>query len=303
MNAPNRASNRSLFLSRGIITPYLFVAPAFLLIIVFIFYPVIESFALSLYNWTGISKKTFVGFDNFRELLRDQVFWLAIKNNLAFTLLTTAGTVFLGFFLAVAIERRLRGWQFYKIVYFLPVMMSTTVVGLLCGRILDPTLGSVNLLLKGLGISSPPFWLGNPKIVLLSIIAITIWQYAGFPMIVLLAAMENILQEIHEAATIDGVNNWQRIWYVTFPLIRPVFFMITILQVIFSFKVFDIVWAMTQGGPGDSSIVLGVYLYKTAFRYTKFGYGSTIALAMLMIIVPLSLLYLRITRLETVEIE
>ncbi|WP_369017783.1 sugar ABC transporter permease [Thermatribacter velox] len=277
---------------------YAFVLPAFFFMVVFILYPLIESLILSFYDWTGISAKTFVGFENFRYLLKDRVFWLALKNNLIFTVLATAGTVILGFFLAVAIERRVRGWWFYKVVYFLPVMVSMTVVGLLWGRLLDPTLGPVNFILKKLGVASPPFWLGDPKTSLLSIIGVSIWQYAGFPMIILLAAMENVPLEVHDAATIDGVSEWQRIWYIIFPLIKPVFLMITVLQIIFSFKVFDIVWAMTQGGPGDSSIVLGVYLYKAAFRYTRFGYGAAIAVAMFLIIFPLSLLYIRLTRLE-----
>jgi ABC-type sugar transport system permease subunit len=279
---------------------YLFVLPAFLFMAVFIVYPLVESLILSFYSWTGISVKTFVGLENFRNLLRDRVFWLALQNNLVFTVLSTAGTVILGFFLALAVERRIRGWWFYKVVYFLPVMVSMTVVGLLWGRLLDPTLGPINFILRKLGISSPPFWLGDPRTSLLSIIGVTIWQYAGFPMIILLAAMENIPLEIHDAATIDGVNGWQRTWHIIFPLVKPVFLMITVLQIIFSFKVFDIVWAMTQGGPGDSSIVLGVYLYKAAFRYTRFGYGAAIAVAMFLIIFPLSLLYIRLTRLKEV---
>ncbi len=281
-------------------TAYFFVLPAFLLLAIFIVYPLVESLILSFYDWNGIGARTYTGLDNFRFLLEDRVFWLALKNNLLFTVLSTAGTVFLGFFLAVVIERRFRGWWFYKIVYYLPVMMSMTVVGILWGRILDPTLGPVNTLLKSLSVSSPPSWLGDPNLSLLTIIGVNIWQYAGFPMIILLAAMENIPPEIHDAATIDGVSNWQRIWYIIFPLIRTVFLMITVLQIIFSFKVFDIVWAMTQGGPGDSSIVLGVYLYKAAFRYSRFGYASAIAVAMFIIIFPLSLLYFRLTKLEEV---
>jgi len=120
-------------------------------------------------------------------------------------------------------------------------------------------------------------------------------------MIIFLAAMENIPLQIHDAATIDGINSWQRIWYIIFPLVKHVFVMIVILQIIFSFKVFDIIWAMTQGGPGDSSTVLGVYLYRVAFRYTWFGYGSAVAVMMFIIIFTVSLFYLRFIRPEEVE--
>lgn len=280
---------------------YLFAAPAFLLIFVFIAYPLVESLILSLYQWDGIGSRYFIGFDNFAMLFTDEVFWLALYNNAKFMLLTTAGTVFIGFLLAVAIERRVKGWSIFKVVYFLPVMMSMTVVGLLWGRLLDPTLGPINLLLKTMGVSKPPVWLGNPRTVLNTIIAVSIWQYSGFPMIVFLAAMENIPLQIHDAATIDGVNSWQRIWQIIFPLVKHVFVIIVILQIIFSFKVFDIIWTMTQGGPGDSSTVLGVYLYRVAFRYTWFGYGSAVAVMMFLIIFTVSLVYLRFIRPEEVE--
>lgn len=280
---------------------YLFAAPAFLLMFIFIAYPLVESLILSLYQWNGITSRQFIGLHNFLMLFTDEVFWLALYNNVKFTLFTTAGTVFIGFLLAVAVERRVRGWALFKVVYFLPVMMSMTVVGLLWGRLLDPTLGPINLFLKRMGISKPPVWLGNPHTALNVIIAVSVWQYSGFPMIIFLAAMENIPLQIHDAATIDGVNSWQRIWHIIFPLVKHVFIMITILQIIFSFKVFDIVWAMTQGGPGDSSSVLGVYLYKTAFRYTWFGYGSAVAVMMFVIIFTISLFYLRFIKPEEVE--
>lgn len=280
---------------------YFFAAPAFLLIFVFIAYPLVESLILSLYQWDGIGARRFVGLYNFVMLFTDEVFWLALYNNVKFMLLTTAGTVLIGFLLAVAIERRVKGWPIFKVVYFLPVMMSMTIVGLLWGRLLDPTLGPINFFLKKMGISNPPVWLGNPRTVLNAIIAISIWQYSGFPMIIFLAAMENIPLQIHDAATLDGVNSWQRVWYIIFPLVKHVFAMIVILQIIFSFKVFDIIWAMTQGGPGDSSTVLGIYLYRVAFRYTWFGYGSAVAVMMFIIIFTISLFYLRFIRPGEVE--
>jgi raffinose/stachyose/melibiose transport system permease protein len=173
-----------------------------------------------------------------------------------------------------------------------------TVVGLLWGRLLDPTLGPINVVLSALGVDKPPIWLGDPKTSLNTIIAVSVWQYSGFPMIIFLAEMENIPYEIHDAATIDGVSTLQRIWFIIIPLVKHVFAMIVLLQIVFSFKVFDIVWAMTSGGPGDSSTVLGVYLYRVAFQYTWFGYGSAVAVFMLIIIFSLSLLYRYFVKVE-----
>jgi ABC-type sugar transport system permease subunit len=280
---------------------YLFLAPAFLLLIIFIAYPLVQSLFLSLYEWNGITQPKFVGLLNFKFLMEDSTFLLALKNTVLFSLLTTAGTVIIGFLLAVAVERRVMGWSLFKVIYFLPVMMSFTVVGLLWGRLYDPTFGPINLLLKAVGVAKPPIWLGEPHLALYAIIAVTIWQYSGFPMIVFLAAMENIPLDLHDAATMDGVNTWQRIVNLIFPMVKQVFAVIVMLQIIFSLKVFDIIWVMTQGGPGESTTVLGVYLYRNGFVYTYFGYGSTVAVMMTIIIVAMSLVYQRFVRPERIE--
>lgn len=279
----------------------LFLAPAFLLMITFIAYPLVRSLYLSLFRWNGITKPQFIGLQNFTMLFQDGSFFNALSNTLKFSILTTAGTVIIGFFLAVAIERQVMGWKTFKIIYFLPVMMAMTVVGMLWGQLLDPTFGPVNAILKALGVAKPPVWLGNPRITLYAIIGVSIWQYAGFPMIVFLAAMENIPLDIHDAATIDGVNAWQRIARIIFPMIKNVIAVMVMLQIIFSLKVFDVIWVMTQGGPGEATSVLGVYLYRNAFVYTYFGYGSAIAVVMTAIVFTISMLYRRYIRVEAIE--
>jgi len=280
---------------------YLFLAPAFLLLILFIVYPLVRSLYLSLFQWNGITKPVYIGLENFVQLSQDGSFLNALYNTLTFAILTTVGTVGIGFLLAVAIERRLVGWQAFKIIYFLPVMMAATVVAMLWGQLLDPTFGPINVMLKGIGVAHPPVWMGDPKFALYAIIGVSIWQYAGFPMIVLLAAMENIPGDIHDAATIDGVNGWQRMTRIIIPMIKNVLAVIIMLQIIFSLKVFDVVWVMTQGGPGEATSVLGVYLYRNAFVYTYFGYGSAVAVVMTVIIVTLSLTYRRFVKVEAIE--
>jgi multiple sugar transport system permease protein len=280
---------------------YLFLAPAYILILTFIAYPLVRSLYLSLFEWNGITKPSFIGLENFVMLFQDHSFLNALYNTLAFSVLTTAGTVIIGFFLAVAIERRVVGWAAFKIIYFLPVMMAMTVVGLLWGQLLDPTFGPINVFLKALGVVKPPVWMGNPYVALYAIIAVSIWQYAGFPMIVFLAAMENINLDIHDAATIDGVNAWQRIANIIFPMIKNVIAVMVMLQIIFSLKVFDVVWVMTQGGPGEATTVMGVYLYRNAFIYTHFGYGSAIAVLMTAIVFTVSMLYRRYVKVEAIE--
>jgi ABC-type sugar transport system permease subunit len=279
----------------------LFLAPAFLLMLTFIAYPLVRSLYLSLFKWNGITKPQFIGLHNFSMLFQDASFYNALSNTLKFAVLTTAGTVIVGFFLAVAIERQVMGWKTFKVIYFLPVMMAMTVVGMLWGQLLDPTFGPVNTLLKTLGVAKPPVWMGDPKLTLYAIVGVSIWQYAGFPMIVFLAAMENIPLDIHDAATIDGVNGWQRIARIIFPMIKNVIVVMVMLQIIFSLKVFDVIWVMTQGGPGEATNVLGIYLYRNAFVYTYFGYGSAIAVVMAAIIFTISMLYRRYIKVEVIE--
>jgi ABC-type sugar transport system permease subunit len=279
----------------------IFLIPAFSLIIIFIAYPLLRSLYLSLFEWNGITHPEFVGLENFKYLLQDASFLNALENTIVLAVTTTAGIVGVGFLLAVAIERRVRGWAVFKFVYFLPVMLSLTVVGMLWGELLDPTYGAVNVFLKFLGMEKPPVWLGDPNLALYAIIGITIWQYTGFAMIVLLAAMENIPPDIHDAATIDGVGSWGRITHIILPLVKPVLAVLVMLQLIFSMKVFDIVWVMTRGGPGEATSVLGVYLYKNAFVYTHFGYSSAIAVVMTVIIFTLSMVYQHFIDPEAIE--
>ena len=281
---------------------YLFLLPAYLLMLVFLAYPLVRSLLLSMYEWNGINRPEFVGLENFRRIItEDDTFYQALKNNVIFSVLTTGGTVILGFLLALSIERRVRGWNLFKVIYFLPVMMSSTVVGLLWGRLFDPTYGPINALARSLGWANPPVWLGSPGVALYAIIVVTIWQYAGFPMIMFLSAIENIPLDINDAATLDGVTWWQRALRVTLPLVMHVVLVMVMVQLIFSFKVFDIIWAMTSGGPGGATTVLGIYLYRSAFEFTEFGYGSAVAVLMFIIIFVMSTVYLRLFRPDQIE--
>lgn len=283
---------------------YLFLLPALLLLMTFQVIPLVKSFKYSLYQWDGILPATYVGFENFVQLFQDETFLISLKNNLLFTVLTTFFTVALGFLFAVAIERRVKGWSIFKFTYFLPVMISMTVVGMLFSKIMEPSFGMLNALLGALGLESwQQAWLGDPKLVMYSVIAVTIWQYSGFTMLLILAALEGISPEIHDAATIDGVTPIRRIFSIIFPIIRRIVYIVTMLQIIFSFKVFDITWVMTGGGPGTSSEMLGTFLYKTAFRSNEFGYASSIAVSMTLIILVISLVYLSLTRLSVQDKE
>jgi len=196
----------------------------------------------------------------------------------------------------------MKGWQVYRIAFFIPVMMSGVVVATLWANMFEYNHGLFNTVLRGIGLDGlAQNWLGDRNVALMSVMLVPIWQSVGFPMIVLLAAIEGIPQEMHDAATMDGVNEWQRIWGLIVPLIKPVLASITMLSIIGAMKVFDLVLVMTKGGPAFSTQVLGYYLFETAFRSGNFGYGSAIAVVMFVVVFAVAYGYVRGVRIESVE--
>jgi raffinose/stachyose/melibiose transport system permease protein len=291
--------NKSRFIrlkKNNIISGWIMLLPAIFFIVAFLYYPLIESLRLSFFRWNGLSPEIFIRLKNYIELFtRDRVFIQTVKNTLIFSGLSVTGIVGIGFFLALIIERRVKGWTFYKVVWFLPVIMSQTIVGVLWTRFYEPDSGLVNIILTKLGLERlTQIWLGNPDIALYSVVAVNIWQYSGYAMLLLLVALENIDMHVQEAATIDGVNIYQRVRYIMLPLIRPVFIIVVMLMLIGTLKSFDSIFVLTGGGPGNSTMVLSVALYNNAFSFYRLGYGSAIAVFMFVLLFTISILYQRI---------
>lgn len=273
---------------------YLFIAPAIILMGIFMVIPLVRSFYLSAFKWNGMVEPKYVGMKNYMSLFKDPKFGVALSNTIIYMIFTVLLTVVIGMLLAIAIERRLRGWKLYKFIYYVPVMMSITVVATLFAKIYEPNYGILNSILQFLHLDFlQNAWLGNPSTVLGSIIFTSVWQYSGFTMILFLVAFEGIAPDIQEAATLEGVTEVQRMRYITIPCVKRIIYVTIMLQMIFSFKSFDIIWVMTKGGPGTSSEILGTLLYKTAFNYQDFGYASAIAVVMTFIIGTISIIYMK----------
>ena len=279
---------------------YIFVAPAVFLLLAFIAYPLMESIRLSFFRWDGLTAPDFRALANFHYLFtEDSVFWLSIRNTLLYSLLSVGGIVGIGFLLAVAIERRVPGWSLYKVIWFLPVILSQTVVSILWSKFYDPTGGLINAVLALVGVPNPTIeWLGDPDVVMYASSFVSVWQYAGYAMILLLAAMENIPVDVHDAATMDGVGPVRRIVSIIVPMIRPVFSVVVMLILINSLKTFDTIFVLTSGGPGDASTVLSIHLYKNAFQFFSFGYASAIATVMFVVLFAVGVIYQRFLRLD-----
>jgi len=274
---------------------YLFLLPALLFIGFFFIYPAIRSLSLSFFEWNGYSEQFFVGFQNWIKVFKDEIFHTALKNTLIYMGIVTSGVIVIGITLAAQIHNKIRGWQFYKFAFFLVTVLSTIVVSLLWSNIYNPNpkQGLINNFLNLIHLDNlENLWLGNSDIALYCITATVIWQWAGLYMIFILSAMQNIDENIYDAAKIDGVNNFGKLFRITLPIIKDQLIIILLVALIATAKSFDIVWVMTGGGPGHSTQILGTYLYTVAFRYNEFGSASVIAVVIFIWGIILSLIYL-----------
>lgn len=278
------------------IIPWLFLTPALIVYTAFRIVPLLGTIGLSLTKYRGIGVPTFIGLINYVNLVQDPVFWSAIRNNVIWGIVgVTVGTS-VGLFLAVLLNSRIHFQAFFRTSLFLPYVLSWVVVGLLWDRIYQPTpsLGLLNHLLMVLG--HPELmhnWLGDAGTALGAIIVAAIWKGFGFPMIIFLAGLQDIPPELLEAAQLDGATSRQVFWRVTLPLLRPILSIVIVLGLIDTFRVFDPIYIMTQGGPGNASEVLGTQVYEIAFSNFNLGYGSAMAMAIFILALISTLLYFR----------
>ena len=272
------------------------VLPAMIFIATFLLYPAIRSAILPFFRWDGITALKFSGLSNFVEMFtEDRYFFTALRNTFIFAGVATAGTVLIGFLLAAAIDFRVPLWKLYTVVFFLPYALSIAAVSMLWLKIFEPH-GLINVTLTHIGLErfAVP-WFDNPNMGLGIMLLVSIWQYSSFPMIFFLAGMQSIDQEIYESSRLDGASAIRQIVSITIPLLKHVFSILVVMQLIFSFRVFEIVWIMTAGGPSGGTEVLGTLLYRYSFRFLKFGYASVLSLIALSVAVALSFLYRRVS--------
>jgi raffinose/stachyose/melibiose transport system permease protein len=273
------------------VTIILFLFPALFFLGVFIVWPILSSLQLSFVEWNGIDpQRDFVALDNWTRLLQDSVFWRALGNNLIIVALSILIQLPVAMALAVLLDKGGRKLQLFKTVYFFPMLMSTVAIGILFKYIYDPTFGLVTTLLERVGLDMlVRNWLGDPEIVLYSVIGVICWQYIPFYMILFLAALTGIPEELREAALIDGATENQYFWRIVLPLLRGTISTAVVLSLIGSLKYFDLIWVMTEGGPSNASELMATYMYKKAFQSFEMGYGSTVATALFVIVMGIAL--------------
>jgi ABC-type sugar transport system permease subunit len=275
---------------------YAFVLPALLLYGFFFIYPFVVSIYYSLTDWDGAQPiKEFIGLSNYRALLADSLLWEALYHNLIWVVLGTAAPIAIGLLLGVLLWSGTRGTTLFRTLYFLPFILAQVVVAIIWNWIYHPLWGPLNVSLRALGLDSlARGWLGDPAWALLAVIIVAVWSYFGFTFVVIMAGLQDVSKELVEAATLDGANPWQRFIHVIVPQLRHVLTMITAFTLIGGFNVFDIIFVMTQGGPGTATQVIGTYTYRKAFQQGDIGYGSALSMVMTVITLIASYLFIRL---------
>lgn len=274
-----------------LITPYLFLLPFFVVYGIFLLYPVVDAFRLSFFEQTGISTPTFVGLENYRDLFTDERYLKALLN----TTLYALASVFILSPLALLVALAVRSFvvpsanlqSFYRVAFFLPNITSFVVIALMFLLVFDVDFGLLNAALEAVGL--PGFnWLRSERLALPSIVLVAIWTFLGINSLYFLAGLQNIPDELNEAAALDGAGRGQIFWGVTLPLLRPTILFVLVQATIFSFQIFEIPFLLTQGGPSDASLTLAIYLYEVGFRQFEQGYAAAIGYSLALISIVLA---------------
>ena len=274
-----------------------FLLPAIALFLIFLVYPIVQSIYYSLYDWKGFGPAVdFVGLGNYIRILTDKIFLKAIGNNLLIVALSLAIQLPLAMMLALTVGRKLRGRGFFRTVFFMPYILSEVITAIMWMFLYnaDPDRGFINAIITLIPGVEARAWLGELNLVLPVIFVVLTWKYFGFHMLIYMAGLQNIPTEVEEAAIIDGANRRQIITHVTLPLLGGTIRTSAYLSVLGSLQVFALVWIMTKGGPVNASELMSTYMYRFSFIRFELGYGSAVAIVMLLIALIFSLAYRRL---------
>ncbi|MBD2892532.1 Melibiose/raffinose/stachyose import permease protein MelD [Actinomadura sp. RB99] len=271
---------------------YLFVAPSLFGVFAFLLLPLLIVLGLSLFHWELLSSPSFAGLANYRRLAGDGETWHSVWVTVLFVLLSIPAQTVLGLLLALLLNQRVKGVAFYRALFVVPWMATPIVMGLVWTWIFDPRDGALNKLLGVAGVSGPD-WLTDPSWALPSVALVNVWQYSGYTMLFFLAGLQGIPQELYDAAATDGASPVQRFFQITLPLLNPTTFFVTVTNLVGAFQIFDTVYAMTDGGPSGSTEVLNFRIFETAFRRFDFGYASTLAALLFLLILAVTLAQVR----------
>ncbi|MCH3917134.1 MAG: sugar ABC transporter permease [Spirochaetia bacterium] len=273
----------------GPLTPWLFLLPTVIGLLVFRAIPVGAAFYLGFTRWSLLNNPVFIGLRNYKEAFASATFFKVVTNTVVFSLIYVVGVMVVSLAFALLINRKLKGINFFRAALYLPVITSAVAVGIVWNWILGPQYGILNIILTKLGIT-PPYWLGDPRLALLSVSVVQVWKMAGYYMILFLAGLQNMPHEVLEAATVDGAKPFQKFFHVTLPLLSPTTFFVLTVAIIDSFHNFELIYTMTKGGPQNATDTLVYDVYLNGFVNYRNGYASAVAFVLLIFVGVLTLM-------------
>ncbi len=273
-----------------------FILPNFLGFAFFTLIPMAFSLVLAFMNWDGAGRISFAGIDNFKGLINDETFRISLFNTFYYVLLTVPFTMACALGLALLLNQPLVASSFFRTTFFFPYVASLVAVAVVWNMLFHPANGPVNQFLMWLGVQNPPRWSASVQWAMPTVIMASIWKGMGYYMVIYLAALQGIPAHLYEAAEMDGANAWNRFRHVTLPMLTPATFFVSIMLTIASFKVFDLILVMTNGGPGRATNVLVMYTYNLAFREFRFGYASAVAMVLFVIVLVITVTQFRMEK-------
>src|SRR2546423_14309270 len=293
-SAPNKSRKRELLL------PVVFIAPALAVLLSLSIYPLIYSVTISLQQATSSGVSWTLG--NFTRLATDDFFLTAMAHTFVYAFAPSTCELLIGLGLELLLNKQIRGRGLFRASLLVPMMLPTVVVGVVWRLMLNPNFGAVNGTLKQFGINTENLtWTASPRLAMLSVIAVDVWQWTPFVFLVLLAGLQAIPQEPYEAALIDGSSRWQTFRNVTLPLLKPAILVALLLRTMDLLRVFDQVFILTEGGPGFATETISLYIYRTAFRFSNFGYAAAMSFVLLIITNIISAFYIRVLQAREVS--
>ncbi len=278
-------------------TPYLFLAPALIVLVLMVFWPALQAFRLSFmeYGYDVTQAPEWVGLKNFQRLFKDKLFWQTLQNTVLYLICVVPILAIAPLLLAILVNQKLKGIRWFRVAYYTPVVVSMVVAGI-AWKWLYAENGLLNQIFSsvtGREISIP--WLTSPNWVLFSVMAVTVWKGLGYYMVIYLAGLQGLPADLYEAAAIDGSDGWRKHWDITLPLMKPYIFLVGVISAIAATKVFEEVFIMTQGGPRSASKTVVYYVYESAFKDLDMSYACTIGLVLFLIILALSFIRLALS--------
>jgi multiple sugar transport system permease protein len=282
---------------------YSFIAPNFIGFAIFTLIPIIMAVGLSFMKWngSGIQKPKFIGLDNYLHLFYDSRFQEALINTIVYTAVTVPLTMICALLLAILLNQKIFGRNFFRTISFFPYVASLVAVAAVWNALFNPDKGPVNELLRTIGISNPPGWAADPNWAMVTLIMFSIWKNMGYYMVMYLAGLQNVNPELYEAAGLDGANGVQKFRYVTIPQLGPTNFLVLVMLTIQCFKVYDIVLMITNAGPGTKTLVLVFHIYNLAFKEWNLGYASAVSMVLFLMVLAITLIQFHYEHVKTAE--